>query len=108
MTSVCAICHGLGVDENGRPCAYSDVHLAATKHPSFKGQAMPPYRQRVVDERNALDEKITALRTFIGAGMFITLALTERLRLGRQLVAMNAYSEVLNERIAAFIDPQGE
>ena len=108
MTSVCAICHGLGVDENGRPCAYSDVHLAATKHPSFKGQAMPPYQQRVVDERNALDEKITALRKFIASDMFKTVAEAERLRLGRQLVAMASYSEVLNERIMAFIDPEGE
>ena len=108
MTAICSICYGSGYDQLGRVCPFADVHRAAAKHPSFQGQAMPPYQQRVVDERNDLDTKISALRTFIGSAMFPTVPLAERLRLGRQLVAMNAYSEVLNERILAFIDPQGE
>lgn len=64
---------------------------------------MQPHQQRVVDEKSALDEKITALSAFIEKSpVFKGLPPTEKSRLDRQLRFMGPYSEVLDERIANF------
>lgn len=60
------------------------------------------YQQRVVDEKTALDEKISKLDPFIGSDKFQSLAVDEQYRMHRQLKAMVEYSEVLGERISAF------
>jgi hypothetical protein len=63
---------------------------------------MKDYQQRVIAEKEALDGKITRLSGFIGGFVFGTLVEPERARLKRQLEIMHQYSEVLEERIAAF------
>lgn len=61
-----------------------------------------PFQQRVIDEKNDLDEKITKLDEFIGTDIFYKLFLSEQDRLLEQLALMQSYSEVLGERIAEF------
>lgn len=62
-----------------------------------------PHQQRVVDEKLALDEKATALSTFIGTNpVFDTLDSAEQERLKEQNDVMWKYSEILGARIAAF------
>lgn len=62
-----------------------------------------PHQQRVIDEKSELDVKRAALSTFIeGSIRFAELDTTEKDRLRRQRVIMGEYSDVLNERIAAF------
>ena len=63
---------------------------------------MQDFQQRVIDERAALDEKRVKLDEFMAGEMFSKLPQEERMRMARQLDAMNAYSAVLGERIAAF------
>lgn len=61
------------------------------------------YQHRVVAERTALDGNIVKLSAFInGNPIFKTLPQDEQGRLVRQLKAMNDYSDILGERIAAF------
>ncbi len=65
---------------------------------------MQPHQQRVVDEKNELDEKLTKLNAFVSAGtIFDTLASAEQERLRRQAGIMAEYSAVLGERIEAFV-----
>ena len=64
---------------------------------------MKPSQQRVVDEKRHLDEKIDKLRSFMfGNPTFTSVPLPEKIRLAKQLEAMELYSEVLGERISAF------
>lgn len=62
-----------------------------------------PHQQRVVDEKEELDKKATALSDFIGhSPIFETLDAAEQERLKEQNDVMWQYSEILGARIAAF------
>lgn len=63
---------------------------------------MKPHQERVVTEKAELDAKRGNLAAFIGTETHSSLSTAEQGRLRRQLDAMNAYAEVLGERIAAF------
>jgi hypothetical protein len=63
---------------------------------------IPPYQQRVIDEKKELDERGDKLEQFILSDLFKSLPGAERVRLEKQLGIMGEYSEVLGERIAAF------
>lgn len=63
---------------------------------------MQPHQQRVVDEKEALDEKIDKLDAFRAGDIFSALVKDEQDRLNMQLSHMRAYSGVLADRIAAF------
>jgi hypothetical protein len=63
---------------------------------------MQPFQQRVIDEKKELDEKLQRLGAFFDNETFNGLPEDERIRLKRQESLMQAYSEVLGERIAAF------
>lgn len=63
---------------------------------------MEPHQQRVVTERDELNEKLAKLTTFITgpSPIYDGLPDAEKLRLNRQLTYMTEYSNVLDERIA--------
>ena len=64
---------------------------------------MEAYQERVIEEKRALDVKLKKLRYFVdNDAVFVGLPQAEKRRLNRQLNAMEAYSYVLGERIAAF------
>jgi hypothetical protein len=63
---------------------------------------MQPHQERVVTEKNQLDEKIDKLDTFRAGTIFPTLPEDEQGRLNKQLSFMRSYSGVLADRIAAF------
>ncbi len=63
---------------------------------------MKPHQERVVIEKQELDEKIGKLQQFQNTPFFQTLNGLEIDRLNRQLVVMEQYSEILGERIAQF------
>lgn len=65
---------------------------------------LQPHQQRVVDERGALSDKLTKLVAFVTYPNPIHSALdnAEKQRLSRQVCAMAAYLQVLDERIEAF------
>ena len=64
---------------------------------------MEDYQQRVIDEKEALDEKIEKLSTFIGSKLFETLNNDgQDILLQEQLSHMIAYSSVLEKRIELF------
>ena len=63
---------------------------------------MTPYHQRVVTEKEELDDKLTKLKAFFGTEIFASLDDAEMYRLQLQADLMSAYSDVLGERIAAF------
>lgn len=64
--------------------------------------AIPPFQQRVFDERSALVEKIDKLGPFIGSDIWKKLPADEQERLQKQLDVMNEYVEILDERIQNF------
>lgn len=61
-----------------------------------------PFQQRVIDEKNALDEKREKLGEFKNTDAFARLPWQEQERLNTQGHLMTAYSAVLGERIAQF------
>jgi hypothetical protein len=67
-------------------------------------QHMPPHQQRVINELFELEEKLNNLRTFIQSNpIFNTLDATEQGRLIQQSEVMAKYSQILDERINAFV-----
>ena len=63
---------------------------------------MKPYQKRVVEEKKALDEKISRLVEFFNTPMCLETSEPELSRLDEQLTHMNKYSAVLGARIRAF------
>lgn len=64
---------------------------------------LQPHQQRVVTERNELNDKLIALKGFIkGSLVFQDLPEEEKNRLKRQAEVMTEYSDILQERINAF------
>jgi len=68
---------------------------------------LKPFQQRVVDEKSALDEKLSRLRVFIGSDCpasttFLELPREEQNRMIAQCRVMTEYSSILGDRIAAF------
>lgn len=63
---------------------------------------MKDFQLRVVEERQSLDEKRAKLAVFINGDLFKSLTLDEQDRLIRQIDVMDAYSQILNERISEF------
>lgn len=61
-----------------------------------------PYQQRVVEEKEDLDEKLDALHAFQDGPLFPRLTSAEQARMNLQAHYMARYSEILGERIAAF------
>lgn len=66
-----------------------------------------PYQQRVVEEREQLQEKLTKLREFIETPMFEALSIMEKARLRRQRDIMREYRLILDVRIEAWIEAWG-
>ncbi len=63
---------------------------------------MTDWQKRVVDEKEALDEKRVKLLAFIQSEASAKVEPDERLRLVAQLHFMDGYSQVLANRIANF------
>ena len=63
---------------------------------------LQPHQQRVVDEKQSLDEKRGKLNAFLETATFHSLSYKQRYLLNRQSMLMDLYSEVLGERIQAF------
>lgn len=63
---------------------------------------MQDFQLRVIEERQSLDEKRVKLAVFISGDLFKSLPLDEQDRLRRQLDVMDAYSQILCERISEF------
>jgi hypothetical protein len=66
---------------------------------------MQPYQERVMQEKQELDKKISQLGEFTSGRIYPTLAQDEQDRLSRQYVIMRDYSSVLGERITNFPPP---
>lgn len=79
--------------------ALADLPGGAT-HPAY--EAMQPHQQRAVDEQAELDGKRVKLEAFLGTPTFAGLPTIEQGRLIAQCSVMQAYSEILGDRIAAF------
>ncbi len=67
---------------------------------------MKPHQERVVTEKQELDAKLEKLAAFIIGDIFPTLPDAEQSQLQRQRNAMEDYSEILGERITAFLDTE--
>lgn len=70
------------------------------------GMQLQPYQQRVMQEKKELDEKRQGLLAFLRTQTYNDLGLAERDRLTIQSNIMGLYSEILRQRIVAFI-PSG-
>lgn len=63
---------------------------------------LQPHQQRVVDEKAELDARLNALLAFTAGMLFATLDAAEQKRLRQQAAYMQAYSNILAQRIDAF------
>ncbi len=63
---------------------------------------MPPHQQRVIAEKAGLDDQLGKLKKFFDTAIYVNLDFDEKDRLSHQAVAMQEYSAILGERIAAF------
>ena len=63
---------------------------------------LAPHQQRVIVEKEELDDKIKKLLAFTKGEIYRQLPADERDRLRRQFNLMDEYSKVLGERIDAF------
>ena len=66
------------------------------------GDIMESFQERVVFEKQELDERLVKLKAFLDGGIVQSLPHDEQLRLRRQANVMGTYSDVLGERIEAF------
>lgn len=64
---------------------------------------MQAYQERVVEEKNELDIKIEKLTTFLKGEAYDKLNPAEQGRMAKQLDIMRSYSDVLGDRIRAFV-----
>jgi hypothetical protein len=60
------------------------------------------YQQRVIDEKNKLDEKVKRLTQFVGTKPFNELPNTDQYLLKRQREVMLEYASILQSRIERF------
>jgi len=60
---------------------------------------MQAYQERVIEEKQQLDEKIEKLQTFVGTEAMSTVSAVQGSLLRSQLSVMEAYSTILGERI---------
>lgn len=63
---------------------------------------MQPHQQRVIEEQDELKQKFDRLCNFIDSQTYDDLDEAEQGRLCRQVLIMEQYIMILNERIAAF------
>ena len=63
---------------------------------------LQPHQQRVVAEKDELDERLGKLLAFFQSPIYAGLSEAERSRLRAQSFFMVGYSSMLGERIAAF------
>lgn len=61
---------------------------------------MTTFKDRLIDEKNQLDEKISKLEAFFMNPAYKEIEHTQKSLLNIQVQIMNAYSQVLAERLA--------
>jgi hypothetical protein len=67
---------------------------------------MEDWQQRVFEEREELRRKISKLRGMLSSPSYEKLEDLDQLLLCRQERSMNAYQDILSERISRFKEPQ--
>lgn len=78
------------------------VNTGADQQPAADA-AWPEHLRRVFNEKRELDERISKLGAFFGTEAFGSVAPAEQSRLQKQVLAMQTYSDILKERLAAFV-----
>jgi hypothetical protein len=63
---------------------------------------MKPHEERVLEEKRELDVKIDMLNGFFQTAVHTRLSRTEQCRLNQQIIIMEMYSRILDDRIQAF------
>ena len=63
---------------------------------------MLPHQERVVKEKEELDERLRKLKAFFKTPLYQTISHDETVRLRNQADVMQEYSDILTERINHF------
>jgi len=63
---------------------------------------MLPHQERVVKEKEELDERLRKLKAFFNTPLYQTISHDETVRLRNQADVMQEYSDILTERINHF------
>jgi len=61
---------------------------------------MSTFKERLIDEKQQLDEKIEKLKSFIQSENFQKIEAVQMSLLNAQMFAMSTYSQILAERLA--------
>lgn len=95
-----------GVKGEFYPCKPDIFCATYDEVPQAPASSLPPHQQRVLDEKQELDIRITKLDEFITRNpLFGQLPADERARMKRQFDVMFELSSILGERIANFQHP---
>ena len=62
------------------------------------------YQERVIDEKNDLEDRLVKLKNFLSSDMFHKLNDREKDLLSLQYDAMSIYNNILEKRIAKWMD----
>lgn len=65
---------------------------------------LQPHQQRVIEEKEQLEERLAKLHGFIDGDLYSTLDEAERSRLRQQRYYMSGYLQALRERVDAFTE----
>jgi len=93
-------------DDLGYVVEYADGYRSWSPTKAFEeGYARPlqPHQQRVIDEHQALCTRFEMLKVFTKSELFMTLPEDEQSRLYQQIVIMEKYILILQERVEAWI-----
>lgn len=82
-------------------CGCGEFEPCIDKPNCWREPSVSNFKQRVQEEKTALDEKRGNLEHFMLQPAFLQLPRAERNRLMRQSVVMEQYSQVLFERLEA-------
>lgn len=84
--------------------SWSPADVFERSYREVPGADLPPHQQRVLAEKEQLDDRLGKLTTFIESPKFAEIVRSEheRARLVAQAAAMREYTFILAERIAAF------
>ena len=69
---------------------------------AHSGGYMELYQERVIKEKEELDEKVSKLQAFVGSERFNSVESDEANRMRNQLSVMIDYSTILGDRISNF------
>ena len=90
------------IEEYGFTCEGGPLENCLTWRELKAELLRPDWQKRVIEERDALQEKVDKLVAFTSTNLFYQQGYVTRVQMNEQLTHMRSYLDVLDQRIEAF------